>query len=132
MKTLLLLRHAKSSWDEPVDDYERGLNARGVLAAARMGRELQRLEPSLDLVLASPAKRVVETIREMELSEDIRPTFDRRLYGASADQLLDIVRSIDIRVARLLLVGHNPGLAQLAELLIGDGKAALQARLLAK
>lgn len=132
MKTLLLLRHAKSRWDEPVDDHDRGLNARGRQAAARMGHELRRLEPGPDLVLASSARRVVETLSEMGPCAALAPRFDRRLYEATAEQLLDIVRSADKRVARLLLVGHNPGLAQLAGMLIGDGDPGLRTQLLAK
>ena len=63
MKRLIVLRHAKSSWDEPnLDDFDRPLNARGWKAARRMGTELKRRDMQFDLALASPALRVRETL----------------------------------------------------------------------
>ncbi len=120
MKTLTLLRHAKSSWDDPArGDFERPLNARGEQAARAMGREMRRRGLGFDRVLASPAARVIGTLRELAQGYGgaVATDCDERLYLASADRLLAIVRETDDTVARLLLAGHNPGLQQLALLL---------------
>ena len=123
MKTLTLLRHAKSSWEAPaLGDLERPLNARGRETALAMGREMARLALAFDRVLASPATRVAETLDGLaEAGLAIAPDHDRRLYLASARTLLDIVRAADDRHGRLLIVGHNPGLPELALLLARAG-----------
>jgi phosphohistidine phosphatase len=125
MKTLALLRHAKSSWDDPaLADFDRPLNRRGVKAAAVIGAEMGRRGLAFDLVLASPACRVVETLEQVErgLGESLEPRFDQRVYGAAVASLLDIVRGVDESVGRLLLVGHNPGLHELAVTLAAPGE----------
>jgi len=123
MKTLTLLRHAKSRWDMPVArDFERPLNARGRKAARAMGREMRRLGLGYDLVLASPAARVTETLTELAqgYGAAVDTQFDETIYLAPVDTLLALVRATDDSDARLLLVGHNPGMEQLA-LLLADG-----------
>jgi len=118
MKTLTLLRHAKSGWDAPVArDFDRPLNARGRKAARAMGREMRRLGLGFDLVLASPAVRVTETLTE--LAQGYGAAVETGL--APVDLLLAMVRAADDGDARLLLVGHNPGMEQLALLLSGAG-----------
>ncbi len=117
MKRLALLRHAKSSWaDADTDDFNRPLNDRGWKTARRMGRELEDRKFHFDLVLASPAARVRETIdgltERLELNVEIR--FEPRLYLASVETLLGIVAEIPETIHLPLLVGHNPGLQQLA------------------
>ena len=124
MKTLTLLRHAKSGWDVPVArDFERPLNARGRKAARAMGREMRRLGLSFDQVLASPATRVVETLTELAqgYGHAVDTSFDEAIYLAPVESLLALVRAADDGDARLLLVGHNPGMEQLALLLSGTG-----------
>lgn len=124
MKTLTLLRHAKSGWDVPVPrDFDRPLNARGRKAARAMGREMRRLGLGFDLVLASPAARVTETLTELAqgYGAAVDTRFDETIYLASVDCLLALVRAADDADARLLLVGHNPGMEQLALLLSGAG-----------
>ena len=112
MKSLTLLRHAKSERESPDgSDFARSLNDRGRTDAKRMGEEIRDLGLEYDLVLASPAQRVVETV---EGAGDLSPQYDRRIYEASAGKLLDIVREVDDRVDRLMLVGHNPGFERLA------------------
>jgi phosphohistidine phosphatase len=116
MKRLTILRHAKSSWDEPgVEDFNRPLNDRGWKAARRMGRELESRGIDFDLVIASPAARVRETIdglkEKMKLNVEIR--FEQRMYLASEKMLLHIVQEIPESSDAPLLVGHNPGLHQL-------------------
>ncbi len=117
MKCLTLLRHAKSSWDDPhLDDFNRPLNERGWKASRRMGRELAQRGMKFDLVIASPAERVRETIdglmEEFQLKVEVR--FDPEIYLAAEERLLEIVRALPESVNAPLLVGHNPGLQQLA------------------
>ena len=123
MKVLALLRHAKSGWDDPsLADFDRPLNARGREAARAMGRAMRELGLAYDRILASPAARVTETIDGLaETWGPLAPCFDQRVYLASPEALLEIVRATDDRHARLLLVGHNPGMERLALLLSRGG-----------
>ena len=116
MKSLTLLRHAKSGWDDPVSrDFDRPLNPRGRRAARTVGAEMKAQGLRFDLVVASPARRVIETLDEVAAGYgEIAPSFDERLYLASVATLLDIVRRAPEGVGRLLLVGHNPGMEELA------------------
>lgn len=119
MKTLTLLRHAKAERDPPSGggDFDRTLNARGRENSARMGKEMRRLGLRFDRVLASPARRVVETVEGVG---ERSPQYDKRIYDASTERLLDVIASIDDGVERLLLVGHNPGFERLAAKLTAD------------
>jgi len=132
MKIVSLLRHAKSDWGDPaLGDFDRPLNARGVKAARAMGRALIRLGIGFDHVLASAAARVVGTIEGLaEEGIAIAPEYDRRIYLASPGTLLGLVRAADDAVGRLLVVGHNPGMAELALLLTRGG--ALREKVAAK
>jgi len=123
MKILTVLRHAKSSWDDSrLDDFDRPLNDRGWKAAHRMGGEFRQRGLRFDLVLASPAARVRETIdglrEKFELDVEIR--FEPEVYAASEERLLQVVRAISEDAQRVLLVGHNPGLEQLVAGLTRD------------
>lgn len=116
MKTIFLLRHAKSSWDDPVErDFDRPLNPRGRRAAETIGRYLREESLNFDHVVASPAVRVIETLDGVEAGarRPLGATFDRRIYMASAMTLLDIVHEAADDYDSLLLVGHNPGLEDL-------------------
>ena len=124
MKTLTLLRHAKSGWDAPVArDFDRPLNARGRKAARAMGREMRRLGLGFDRILASPAARVTETLTELAQGYGgaVATHFDETVYLAPPETLLALVRGADDGASRLLLVGHNPGMEQLAMLLSEAG-----------
>jgi phosphohistidine phosphatase len=127
MKTLILLRHAKSGWDDPIRrDFDRPLNPKGRKAARRVGRELRAQGVTFDAVVASPAVRVVETLADFGegYGSPIQPRYDGRIYLGSVATLLDVVREADDEAERLLLVGHNPGVERLAMLLTradGDG-----------
>lgn len=115
MKRLSLLRHAKSGWDDPVArDFDRPLNERGRRAARTIGAEMRRLGLGFDAVRASPARRVVETIAEVEagFGNALAPEYEERLYLASPATLLDVIRSAPDSES-LLIIGHNPGLEQL-------------------
>lgn len=135
MKTLTLLRHAKSDWNDPAQrDFDRGLNARGKRAAAVIGAYLRSSGMVFDSVVASPAVRVVETLEQVEQAygETLAPVWDRRIYLASAVTLLDLVHELPVDVSRVLLVGHNPGLEDLALWLVPESadppRVALEAK----
>lgn len=123
MKTLTLLRHAKSSWDDPVArDFDRPLNGKGQRAGLTMGRYLRGEGLTFDHVVASPAVRIVETVEQVEAGYgcDLAPVWDRRVYLASAGSLLDIVHELPTQARTALLIGHNPGLEDLILLLTPD------------
>ena len=123
MKTLTLLRHAKSGWDDPVArDFDRPLNPKGQRAAQTMGQHMRTLGLEFDHVLASPAVRVTETLEAVEAGygTGLAPAWDKRIYLASSAMLLDLVRELPDALGRVLLVGHNPGLEDLALYLVPD------------
>lgn len=123
MKRLTLFRHAKSGWDEPVArDFDRPLNAKGKRAARTMGEWLRAQGATFDQITGSPAIRVVETLENLSLGlgETLAPAWDRRVYLASASTLLDVVQEAPDGAASLMLVGHNPGLEELALLLVPE------------
>jgi phosphohistidine phosphatase len=118
MKTLLLVRHAKSSRDEPsLPDTERQLSGRGRRDAPRMGRRLHERGIELDLMVSSPALRALATAkiiaRQLRYPRT-RIAVDDRLYPGAARTLLEVIRGLDESLARVMLVGHNPGLSELA------------------
>lgn len=120
MKTLLLLRHAKSSWKDPsLNDFDRPLNDRGKKAAQLIGQLLSQHKPPIDLIVSSPAIRARQTVEQLmrsgRLTPDVR--FDQRIYEASAVRLLEVVSQFEDEKKCVLLVGHNPGLEDLLELL---------------
>lgn len=124
MKTLTLLRHAKSGWDDPVSrDFDRPLNPKGKRAAAMIGRHLKKEGLAFDHVVASPAVRVVETLEHVGegYGGDLAPAWDQRVYLASASTLLDVVHELPEGADHALLVGHNPGLEELVLLLVPRG-----------
>lgn len=130
MKRLNLLRHAKSSWDDPVErDFDRPLNGRGHRAARRMGEWLKEQGLAFDAVIASPALRIRQTIEGVEagLGCKLAPAFDKRIYMASAASLFDLVRETPDSVETLLLIGHNPGLEDLLLLATEEDVSALRA-----
>jgi len=131
MKVLTLLRHAKSGWDDPaLRDFDRPLNPRGRRAAATVGREMRRLGLAFDVVLASPARRVIETLEEVEKAfGTLAPRYDQRLYLAPPETLLEIARETGDEAESLLLVGHNPGLEELVLRLSANGALRSEAEL---
>jgi phosphohistidine phosphatase len=135
MKILTVLRHAKSSWgDSGLDDFDRPLNDRGIEAARKMGRECKRRGMRFDLVLASPAVRVRETLEEFAKGFGAPPAvrFEEQIYLASAEELLDLVRAIPEEAGAPLLVGHNPGLQRLLVTLCEDDRRGLRHRVAEK
>lgn len=124
MKTLYLLRHAKSSWTAPgLQDFDRPLNERGREEAPLVGRFLRKKQLRVDLIISSPAARARQTaafVRESAgLAADL--LYDERIYEAGAAALLEVVTQAPDSAAALLLVGHNPGLEMLLTLVTGEG-----------
>lgn len=121
MRQLLLLRHAKSSWDEPhLSDHARPLNVRGKQAAAMMAREMRRLGLLPDLVLVSSARRTLQTLSALEPWDNPpRVVPLDALYLAPASDLLDALHQAPPTAQCVLIVGHNPGLHDLAMQLAG-------------
>ena len=118
MKTLFLVRHAKSSRDEPsLPDTQRPLSARGRHDAPRMGRRLHERGVELDLMVSSPALRALATAkiiaRQLHYKRRLIAV-DDRLYPGAARELLEVIRGLDESLGRVMLVGHNPGLSELA------------------
>lgn len=124
MKTLCLMRHAKSGWDDPsLPDHDRPLNERGVEAARLVGRHLKDRGIRPELALCSTAKRTADTLALMldELGHGVRVEHDRGLYLAGAPALLEALREAPDSVGTLLLVGHNPDMHHLSQHLAGFG-----------
>ena len=125
MHQLHLLRHAKSSWDDDADDHTRPLNKRGRESARLVGETLPRAVGALDLVLCSSAVRTRETA-ELALAGFASPPqvlYEDGLYLAGATILLQRLRQIDERVGSLMVIGHNPGMHELAVALAAPGSA---------
>ena len=123
MKTLYLLRHAKSSWDDPsLDDFDRPLSKRGRKAAPLIGRYMAEHGWQPDLALISPAVRARNTweLVSAELRAPVETRFEPTIYMAEPDALLALLRETDT-LRSVILVGHNPGLEQLAAILAGPG-----------
>lgn len=132
MSTLLLLRHAKSSWDDPsLGDFDRPLARRGLKAAPAMGRYLRGRGLTPDLVLCSPAVRAKQTLElvlaELDGAPEVRLV--DTLYSASAPELRRAIRGQAGDVPVLMLVGHNPALESLARALVRHGDREAIARM---
>ena len=129
MRTLTLLRHAKSSWDDPVQrDFDRPVNQKGVRAARTMGEYCRREGLSWDHVISSPAVRCIETLDGFweGYGKTLKPVWERRVYLASCVTLLDLINEAPAEAENILLVGHNPGLEDLVLMLVPDDGAALR------
>lgn len=123
MKTLLLLRHAKSSWKvDDMRDFDRPLNQRGLKAAPAIGRLIKKRRLKPDLVLSSPAERARQTTQLVFEAAGLKTgvRYDERIYEATAARLFEIVGQIEEDAGVAILVGHNPGLAELLEALTGE------------
>lgn len=129
MNMLHLLRHAKSSAKEDVEDYERPLSRRGRTTARRVGRNLRAKLGAIDLVLCSSARRTRETLDFVldEFSPRPRTSFEDELYLASREGLMARLGRLDARDINVLLIGHNPGLHDLALTLADVNSPAFRA-----
>jgi phosphohistidine phosphatase len=132
VKRLWLLRHAKSSWDQPdLPDRLRPLAPRGIRAAKAMARHLRATAVAPDLVLCSPARRALQTWEGVApgVPPDTAVEIDEAIYHAEGDELLARLREVPSAIGSVLLVGHNPGLQDLAVDLVGSGDVGLRERL---
>jgi phosphohistidine phosphatase len=132
MRRLILLRHAKSDWSSPgMPDVTRALNERGAEAARLMGGYIVRHGLAPDLVLCSPAKRTRETLAAMvpHWPSGIEVGFEERLYAATPQTILSVICALEADTRTVMLIGHNPGLHEAAELLIAAGDVGLRERL---
>lgn len=124
MKTLLVLRHAKSSWDDSsLDDHERPLNARGEQDAPRIGALLRELRLTPDLIISSDAVRARLTAEAVASAAGYEGTIllEPRLYAASPAAIRDVVRQVrDAEAGSLMIIGHNPGLEAFVEQVIAE------------
>ena len=129
MLQLTLIRHAKSSWDNPaLSDFDRPLNKRGMKNAPLMGKIISKRGLVFERIVASPALRAITTAhliagKQGFPEQDIQQRDE--LYDASVDELLDCVHSLDNQYASIALVAHNPGLTSLCNYLSGESIANL-------
>ena len=123
MKTLFLLRHAKSSWKEAeLSDFDRPLNERGRRAAPFMGRLLRERGFAPELIISSTAKRARKTARLLTegAQYEVPVIFDDRIYEASSSTLLYVAGGVDNAISSLMLIGHNPGMEGAIRVLTGQ------------
>jgi len=131
MKHLFLLRHAKSSWDNPtLADHDRPLARRGRRAAKVMAKHLGRKGIAPELVLCSPSRRTRETLARIEpgLGESADVRIDSELYAASAAALLEVLHEVPDEVEAVMLIAHNPGIQDLALSLARAGSESARVR----
>lgn len=135
MKTLALLRHAKSDWSDPgLGDFDRPLAPRGIKAAGRMGKALEALGLAPDLVLCSEARRAHQTwdLVAVRMHRVPRVELLQSLYLATPRTMLREIGAQDTGVACLMLIGHNPGMENLAAELAGPGSDSVAAQIMAE
>jgi phosphohistidine phosphatase len=135
MRRLMLLRHAKSDWSEPRPrDHERVLAARGRTAAPKIGTYMARHALVPDLAICSTATRARETwdLVAAAFDHDIEIAYDPRLYEVAASTLLAVIKETARSVHSLIVIGHNPGLRDLAEHLMAAGDVDVRQQLLEK
>lgn len=122
MKELLLLRHAKSDWaDSSVQDHDRPLNERGRLDASRMGKVIRKYNVNPDIILSSTAKRALKTAKAVRSAAHTRAEIVAcpELYLAEANIYIERLQQLASDIKRPMIVGHNPGMENLLELLTG-------------
>lgn len=123
MKTLYILRHAKSNWnDSDLADFDRPLNERGFEAAPLIGAAMYENQFQPDLIISSPAKRAKQTAVLVRASAQLESKiqYDEKIYEASPRRLLQIVSEQSDKLESLMLVGHNPGSEELLKTLTGE------------
>lgn len=122
MATLIVLRHGKSDWSGDEADIDRPLARRGRRQAEEAGQWLAANVPAVDLAVVSPANRARSTWEVVagELRRPPEVLVDDRVYAASGEELLEVVRGLGDGADTVVLTGHNPGVEELAELLTGE------------
>jgi phosphohistidine phosphatase len=124
MKTLFLIRHAKSSWDDTaLPDKDRPLGDRGRRDAPKMGKRLAKRDVKPDLILSSPARRALTTAEIIAKKLDYKLkdiVVDDRLYAGAVHSLLNVIHGLGDKPERVMLFGHNPELTEFAHRLSGE------------
>jgi phosphohistidine phosphatase len=124
MKTLFLVRHAKSSRDDPtIADRDRPLSDRGSRDAPKMGERLEKRDVEPDLMLSSPALRALTTAQLIAKKLDYKAkniVVDDRIYATSPKVLLEIIHGLDDKLNCVMLIGHNPEMSELAHRLASE------------
>jgi phosphohistidine phosphatase len=124
MHRLFLMRHAKAALPHNIDDHERPLAPRGREAASLIAKHILNEGYEPDLVLVSSAKRTQETFSLVRSAmPNCKFVIKRELYGASLEDLLEIICGVETPVKSLMIIGHNPGLAELTESLVDEAKS---------
>ena len=120
-KTLYLVRHAKSSWDDPsLADRDRPLNERGLSSAPDMGRRLAAQGHKPDLVISSPARRALSTAKKLAKEMGYRESkviTDEHLYFSGTRSMVDLLEKLDDKHKKVMIVGHNPAMTSLLNIL---------------
>ncbi len=132
---LILVRHAKSAWNDALlADHDRPLASRGITALPRMHDHLTRAANQPELVVCSTSRRTMDTLAGIRAAcpETARIETERALYEASADTLLERLRRVDSDIGCAMVIGHNPAVQELATMLVGAGDPDKRARLEAK
>ena len=130
MRRLILLRHAKSDRPAGVADRERPLNPRGRRAAPAVGAHLAKAGVRPDLALISPAQRTRETWEAVAAGlGDPETRWQPEIYEAPAERILAVIRTAPDQAGTVIVVGHNPGLGDLASDLVGEGPREARSRL---
>lgn len=121
-RTLLILRHAKSDWSVDADDFDRPLKKRGKQSADQVGQWLAKQRIFPDYIVSSPAKRAFQTIKRVIKQAETDPSLirtNKKIYLAELSDLLEVLSEIPGRAEQVMLVGHNPGMDELLEYLVG-------------
>jgi phosphohistidine phosphatase len=125
MKTLYLVRHAKSSWDLPeLKDTERPLLEKGIVKTKKVIKFLKEKKVRVDLMISSPAIRAYETAKLIARGLDYpleKIVTDRKLYEGNVDDILDVIYTTDKNIDSLMLFGHNPNFSMLADMFLHIG-----------
>lgn len=133
-KELLIVRHAKSDWSQPLEDFDRPLNKRGKKEAEKLGQWLLDVGLMPDFIICSPAKRTLKTAARICQSlnlEENQIHFDPRIYEAEVSDLMKVLSECPGTAFRVMLVGHNPGLEDLLVYLVSELPLAADGKILA-
>lgn len=127
MKTLILVRHAKSDWknDPTIEDFDRPLNHRGERDAPAMAKRVAEIGLRVDVLISSPALRALSTAEALAKKLNLLVQIDQRVYEAGVHDLLTVVRGFDDHQSNVVLVGHNPGLSEFLRYLTDENYADL-------
>ena len=120
MKKLYLIRHAKSDWSDPgKDDFDRGLNKRGKRSIPLMAKALKEKRIMPDLILSSSAKRAKKTAKGLAKALGYKGEiiFNEALYFTEPEEMIEMIRNVDDRYKSIFLVGHNPEITELSNML---------------